>query len=74
MKELKLNISPLYVKAEWLQDASSYNENYYKIESIGDSCCIHYPFNIIQEICQLWWRIYGSFFLDFRIWRKFYFR
>ena len=30
MKELTLNIGPIYVKAEWLQDASSYNENYYK--------------------------------------------
>ncbi len=51
MKELTLNIGPIYVKAEWLQDASSYNENYYKVESIGNSRCIHYPFNIIQEIC-----------------------
>lgn len=50
MKELTLNIGPIYVKAEWLQDASSYNENYYKVESVGNSRCIHYPFNIIQEI------------------------
>lgn len=52
MKELKLNIGPLYVKVEHLQDVSCYNENYYKIESVGDSCCIHHPFNIIQEICH----------------------
>ena len=52
MKELKLNIGPLYVGAEHWQDVSCYNENYYKIESVGDSCCIHYPFNIIQEICH----------------------
>lgn len=52
MKELTLNIGPIYVKAEWLQDASSYNENYYKVESVGNSHCIHYPFNIIQEICN----------------------
>lgn len=50
MKELTLNIGPIYVKAEWLQDASSYNENYYKVESAGNSCCIHYPFNIIREV------------------------
>ena len=52
MKELTLNIGPIYVKAERLQDASSYNENYYKVDSIGDSCRTHYPFNIIQEICH----------------------
>ena len=52
MKELKLKIDPIYVKAEWLRDVSSYNENYYKVESVGDSCRTHYPFNIIQEICH----------------------
>lgn len=52
MKELTLNIGPIYVKAEWLRDVSSYNENYYKVESVGNSHCIHYPFNIIQEICN----------------------
>lgn len=52
MKELKLNISPFYVDAEWLEDISCYNDNYYKIESHGGACCFHYPFNIIQEICH----------------------
>ena len=44
MKEIKLNIN-CYVRAEHLKDVSVYNENYYKIESRGDSCCIHYPYN-----------------------------
>ena len=51
MKEIKLKID-CYVRAEHLSDISCYNENYYKIESRGDSCCIHYPYNIIQEICH----------------------
>ena len=51
MKEIKLNID-CYVRAEHLSDISYYNENYYKIESHGDSCCIHYPYHIIQEICH----------------------
>lgn len=51
MKEIKLNID-CYVRAEHLQDISCYNENYYKIDSCGDSCCTHHPYNIIQEICH----------------------
>lgn len=50
MKEVKLNIGSLLVRVEYLQYASGYNEKYYKIESCGDSCCIYYPFDIIQEI------------------------
>ena len=51
MKEIKLNISGS-VRAEHLKDVSCYNENYYKIQSRGDSCGIHYPYNIIREICH----------------------
>lgn len=51
MKELKLSIGSIYVKAEWLKDISYYNNNYYKIDSCGDSCCLHSN-DIIQEICH----------------------
>lgn len=46
MKDIKFNIG-CYVRAEHLQDISVYNKNYYKIDSRGDSCCTHYPYNII---------------------------
>lgn len=51
MKEIKLNIGSLNIRAEHLQDISCYNENYYRIDSVGDSCCIHYPYDIIKEDC-----------------------
>lgn len=51
MKKIKLNIG-CYVRAEHLKEVSYYNENYYKIESHGDSCFVHHPYNIIREICH----------------------
>lgn len=51
MKEIKLNISQLYVRAEHLAHLSCYNNNYYRIDSCGDSCIVHNPFNIIRETC-----------------------
>lgn len=49
MKSLILNISA-YIGAELLQDASSYSERYYKIESCDRACCLWYPVDIIQEL------------------------
>lgn len=51
MKEINLKID-CHIRAEHLQDISWYNENYYKIESSGDSCGVHYPYNIIREVCH----------------------
>lgn len=50
MKEIKLNIG-CYVRAKHLELSSFYNENYYEIDSVGDSCIVYHPYNIIQEIC-----------------------
>lgn len=49
MKEIKLDIG-CYVRAKYLDLPSFENENYYEIDSVGDSCIIYHPYNIIQEI------------------------
>lgn len=51
MEEIKLKID-CYVRAEHLRNISVYNENYYKIESRGDSCGVYHPYNIVREVCH----------------------
>lgn len=49
-QKMEFNIGPVYMKVEYLDLPSFENENFYKVDSLGDNTIIHRPYNILQEI------------------------